>query len=244
MEYKRQLEQPEWLLKREKILNRDSFKCIECLNISYQTTFNSGLIFGNTIEHKSGKSILHNDSFIVKIWDFKTNSIQTAFINSKGFNPDKSYIAFYDFSAKYANIVALKIISDTKVELSPNLIDIIKLGLKGKVTESTFNSVYEPISAKSDWSIVKGLHIHHTYYQTGKLAWQYDEAALQTLCWTCHEKLHAEKTIPIFDSLGNNIGTYTNCKRCYGAGYFPDFHHVYSGICFRCDGKRFEELIS
>lgn len=80
-------------------------------------------------------------------------------------------------------------------------------------------------------------------YQDGKLAWEYDQSKLQTLCWTCHESLHEEETIPVLDINGNLKGSYSNCLRCHGAGYFPEFKHVQSGICFRCSGKRFEELI-
>lgn len=49
--------------------------------------------------------------------------------------------------------------------------------------------------------------------------------------------------IPILDLHGIEIGKYTNCERCAGAGYFPEYDHINSGVCFRCDGNRFEELI-
>ncbi len=242
MQYKVQLEQPEWLTKRKQILNRDSHRCVECSNQSYQQAFSSGLIFNNRQYEKILKSVLHNENFIVNIWDMRENRIQTAFIKRENFNPDKSYVAFYELSGKYANIVGLKNILDERIELSPSILDIVRLGIKGRVTNRTFDSVYEIISPNDTWNYIKGLHVHHTYYQEGKLAWQYDQSALQTLCWVCHEKLHKNKTVPVLDSNGNAIGLYTNCKRCAGAGYFPEFYYVNSGICFRCDGNRFEEL--
>lgn len=37
---------------------------------------------------------------------------------------------------------------------------------------------------------------------------------------------------------------FTPCKRCAGYGYFPEYKHVENGICFRCGGNRYEELIT
>lgn len=90
---------------------------------------------------------------------------------------------------------------------------------------------------------VPGLHVHHQYYQFGKMAWDYPEEALITLCWICHENTHKSASIPILDDKGRNIGKLTPCIRCYSAGYFPEFRHVNSGICFRCKGARYEEFI-
>lgn len=39
----------------------------------------------------------------------------------------------------------------------------------------------------------KNLHVHHTYYQAGKLPWQYPINAYETLCKDCHSKEHDVK---------------------------------------------------
>lgn len=36
----------------------------------------------------------------------------------------------------------------------------------------------------------------------------------------------------------------TPCHRCKGAGFFPEFRHVSNGVCFRCNGSRYEELFN
>lgn len=243
MNYKLQLEQPQWGKKREEILKRDSFKCSECPNISYQNNFNSGLIFSNKIEHGTALSTLHKEQFIVRIWDMKLGKIQTSFIDKNEFNADESYVAFYEINKDFVNTLGLKKILNINLEPNLSMINYLKGGIKSKVTDTTFNLVYERITNLNEWKFIRGLHIHHKYYQEGKLAWEYDINALTTLCWTCHEKLHKNMIIPILDLQGIEIGKYTNCERCAGAGYFPEYDHINSGVCFRCDGNRFEELI-
>ncbi len=93
-----------------------------------------------------------------------------------------------------------------------------------------------------EWIFVNNLHIHHKYYVKGKRPWEYDNDALTTLCWHCHEELHKKVLIPVYS--GEKIfGYVTPCSRCHGAGYFPDYNHVQNGICFRCIGAKYEELI-
>jgi 5-methylcytosine-specific restriction endonuclease McrA len=47
-----------------------------------------------------------------------------------------------------------------------------------------------------DWRICqhcltgKGLQVHHRYYDEGKMAWEYPDLALITLCKKCHEAEH------------------------------------------------------
>jgi 5-methylcytosine-specific restriction endonuclease McrA len=36
----------------------------------------------------------------------------------------------------------------------------------------------------------KNLQVHHLYYLSGKLAWEYPDSALQTLCKGCHAMEH------------------------------------------------------
>ena len=37
------------------------------------------------------------------------------------------------------------------------------------------------------------LHVHHNYYEKGKLPWEYDIKSLKTLCCYCHEMEHVRK---------------------------------------------------
>lgn len=88
------------------------------------------------------------------------------------------------------------------------------------------------------------LQVHHKYYQKGKLPWEYPDEALTALCWECHENLHKNIKVPYLNEAGIEIGTLNPCARCHGAGWFPEFNHIQNGICFRCNGKKYEEFLS
>ena len=96
---------------------------------------------------------------------------------------------------------------------------------------------------KSDRPIY--LHVHHTFYILGKLPWDYDDNTLQTLCNWCHWVFHEKEKVPVYAQTANELKemNYTPCKRCNGAGIFPEYKHVQAGLCFRCRGTRYEELI-
>ena len=95
-----------------------------------------------------------------------------------------------------------------------------------------------------NWSEVKNLHVHHKYYQRSKSPWDYPNEALVTLCWKCHEDIHSKEKTKWLDENGQVLGSLTPCSRCFGAGVFPEFNHVQNGICFRCDGAKYEEFIT
>jgi len=243
MTYQEQLLDTRWLEKRKTIIKRDAWKCQNCANESYKNRFAVGLIFSNNLPHGTSNSVFHKESFIINIWDFKVGKIQTAFIKNPAFSPNESYIAVYKEGYKYAQLLALKNIDNSKIELSKNILDIVKNGIKGKVSQDTYQTIYRTENKLDTWKMVLGLHVHHRYYQNNLLAWQYPDNALITLCWDCHEDLHSNTIVPILDSIGNKVGTMAPCRRCFGAGVFPEFVHVDSGICFRCKGAKYEELI-
>ena len=92
------------------------------------------------------------------------------------------------------------------------------------------------------------LHVHHKYYILGRKPWEYPNDCLITLCSDCHEKLHHDGIvdIPIYtiDSNGRHIKMeYTPCNRCNGLGYIKEYLYYKGGICFRCNGAKYEELI-
>jgi 5-methylcytosine-specific restriction endonuclease McrA len=110
-----------------------------------------------------------------------------------------------------------------------------------RLKKGEINSVEVDIMT-NEWIFVNNLHIHHKYYIKDKLPWEYNTDALQTLCWSCHEELHKNVKIPIY--LNNEVcGYLTPCLRCFGAGQFPEFNYIQSGVCFRCNGAKYEELI-
>ncbi len=246
MTYAELLESDLWKQKRKLVIQRDNFKCTNCQNVEYGKEYKVGLIFSNLINHKAALSTIVKDMWLTHIWNFKDDTVITTFINKTfSFDNSKSYIAYYDEEqgGKYANVIALRMIDNKLIELNDNVLDIIKFGLKGKISEDTLIEVYKPITPFDSWEFAKDLHVHHKYYQTNLLPWDYPDSALTTLCWKCHEKLHNNEKITVLDSKGDEIGEYTYCHRCHGAGVFPEYSHVQSGICFRCHGARYEELI-
>ena len=86
------------------------------------------------------------------------------------------------------------------------------------------------------------LEVHHRYYIRNKYPWEYPDAVLITLCNWCHQELHNTERVPYYDSEGQSLN-YAPCYRCSGRGSFSQYRHVKGGVCFRCKGARFEQLI-
>ena len=88
------------------------------------------------------------------------------------------------------------------------------------------------------------LHVHHKYYILTRYPWDYNDSALITVCSDCHKKIHESQNIPVFkdESLTENL-KYTPCTRCSGQGVLPQYWHVSNGVCFRCGGAKYDELI-
>ncbi len=90
------------------------------------------------------------------------------------------------------------------------------------------------------------LHVHHTLYILEKLPWEYKPEELITLCNWCHWEFHESNIVPVFrtnDDHSLEKLAYVPCSRCHGAGWFPQYKHVDNGICFRCLGARYEQMI-
>lgn len=88
------------------------------------------------------------------------------------------------------------------------------------------------------------LHVHHRYYIFGELPWEYESEALLTVCHDCHVEIHDKEKIPVFvDESRKEKLNLTACTRCNGTGFLEQYLHVQNGICFRCDGRKFEEFI-
>ncbi|MDZ7808793.1 MAG: hypothetical protein U5K71_17040 [Gracilimonas sp.] len=73
---------------------------------------------------------------------------------------------------------------------------------------------------------------------------EYSDDALITVCSECHQKIHEAENIAFYadDSMTEEL-LMMPCYRCNGVGEFPEYKHVQNGICFRCGGAKFEQLI-
>jgi hypothetical protein len=121
----------------------------------------------------------------------------------------------------------------------------------GRTDDEAFDLIYKtyyedaPLltDEKEKWHYLFGLNVHHKYYQEGLYPWEYPDDALVTYCEKCHQNLHETTQIPYKDSQGRTIGQMTVCDRCGGAGELPQYWYVQNGICFKCGGARYLELI-
>lgn len=89
------------------------------------------------------------------------------------------------------------------------------------------------------------LEVHHRYYVYNTSPWNYPDEALITLCKDCHTLIH-ETYSPLIYTVQNDKYVrmnFTPCNKCGGRGYIKEYKHIEGGICFRCRGHRFEELI-
>ena len=90
------------------------------------------------------------------------------------------------------------------------------------------------------------LHVHHKHYIYGLDPWEYKDPELITYCEKCHSIVHNNCHIPVCRLQGNQLVEVqlTACYRCGGAGWFHQYKHVDNGVCFRCHGAKYEELIN
>lgn len=136
---------------------------------------------------------------------------------------------------------------DYKVRMTKYYNENLKLGLDSISTSLNIkidiNDVIKPHPIRVDEHII--LHVHHKFYIYGKLAWEYHDDALITLCNFCHQELHNTNDIPVYsnDEKIEKLNL-TLCQRCNGSGYIDKYHYHMNGICFGCDGYKYLELIN
>lgn len=261
MNYPDQLNTIQWKKKRMEILKRDGFKCQECFNQVIETEYDKGFF---------SSFCLPNSKEAIELENIGTDRFMRAKINEEHTKFLKKSIIIY--SQKIPNwkriVMGMRVldpreqevfkkyeseISELKKKIDPfnseNLLEsVIKntahiLELKNK-RRFDFIELNKKIDTKElEWIFMLGLHVHHKYYIEDYFAWEYPNDALITLCQSCHEKIHENQEIPVYNTEFEFQGYYTYCKRCHGAGVFPEYSHVQNGVCFRCDGMRYEELI-
>lgn len=252
MTYLEQLNSNNWLKKRTIILDRDNYQCQNCNNHEY------------TLHFQQGIGLFNREFGDNRVFQIKDTNI--LIIVPKSISSNNSLYFYYiepEEKFGYSNYVAIREIENLDYQIkrferfklydeyrtkSPAQIQAWKIFFDlDKFSEEELNNRIKNIPSfpkefKFNWLDLKNLHVHHKYYQEGKMAWEYPDEALVTLCWFCHDKLHRNSEISILDEYGNLLDPKQVCFRCHGAGYFPQFAHVENGICFRCDGNRFEVL--
>lgn len=243
---------PRWKSRRKEIIERDGYTCNQCHNKELVANLEVGLFFHT--KFRSGDPII---AMVLSVNSEEFDSLVR--ILDSGSFPEKRCLVYYDLNERLAMAIRMLTPEEEKKLSLPKLLykrpeDILYAQNSQEIindhTTRTINQ-WRKFGAnfKDDdfqnysWLHVLGLHVHHTYYQKGKLPWEYPDSSLQCLCASCHEELHQNQIIPVYDEKMKSVGHYHYCHRCHGAGWFPEYMHVQAGICFRCRGARYEELI-
>ena len=248
LSYQEQLETPMWNSCRERILKRDNNRCRFCgkghsVIVSFEDSiFHLGIDFSKSEIDCSEANILVKG----KIRDILTPL--------KGLKLKKGTIPGSDnFFLLFSNglILYTPWHKNINCEINPNTTSVAKIiSQDGYIANVLFNNkeelndlnLYRVYIRKSPLV----LQVHHKHYMMDKRAWEYEDEDLVTLCQDCHSMLHHLIPVKAYAMVNGQkiVMNYTPCHRCQGTGYFPEYRKVQNGICFRCGGARFEELIS
>lgn len=251
MSYPEQLESKEWKSKRTQILLRDNNTCQFCGRQASEfirsENFNEGRIHNIGIDTNSGtitKDLLEMDS----IKSPKEFTEELMGEDGSGIGCQKNnYILLLTNRMIFVYILNTTI-SNYHQEKGKFKAVRARIHAKHPVyiffkEEKELNSLNLPIYYCQE-DMVK-LNVHHKFYVIGRNAWEYSDDTLVTLCDRCHCNIHKCSDVKVYTTENGKQVTmnYTPCKRCGGVGYFPEYRKVENGICFRCRGNRFEELI-
>jgi 5-methylcytosine-specific restriction endonuclease McrA len=222
------LKLPEWKSKRDEVLNRDRYICQKCNNKKYYDTFLKGIFIDFLNPQVDGTPIfflnVRANYFLTRKTALELNIRQHSVIF---FKEDEGKL--YIYASRGLDQKEIYRLLDWRERNQLSFVDGVKT--------SGAEELPLEIITESTWTFIRDLHVHHTYYQTNLLPWEYPNNTLQTLCWSCHSEVHENTDIPVYDRTKNLIGYFDGCHRCSGAGYIPIYKHVQNGICFGCGGQ-------
>lgn len=216
------LQDKNWLTKRKEILNRDKRICQNCHNDHYYLNSNrSEIIYLECLDNILTMEMNIGDPrFRQGVFKYSVRFLD----EDKTRKNVEFYSIDYKHKTTYLNGYNLFYKESLDNEDGSNL-EILCIN-----NPKDSNDVF----------FCKDLHVHHKYYQKGLLPWEYPNEALTTLCWHCHEKLHENTEVDIYDEKGKLIGSKQSCYKCHGAGFLPEYSYYKNGICFACNGERFK----
>lgn len=215
--YQELLDTPEWRSVRDKIIQRDNNRCTCCYNSKFIPTLT--VVETSIYRQTRNGEYLHYTRF---------NGV-TCCLKSKGSGTELYFVhkdsvphkppGFYDHFLNYVARISLADYKEFLVAKKDN-------------DWSLFNK----------WEEVKGLHDHHSYYKIGLKPWEYPLESLTTLCADCHKEFHKNNLVKILNQDGT-LRTQLKlipCDKCKGTGYLPEYHYYLGGVCFDCNGIRYD----
>jgi hypothetical protein len=238
--YEQLLNTSDWQKFRSEIIKRDNFCCTNCGKTESNSFLNLNISFQTKDRLLDHKTVYSNDSvdFIKNELDIKAisvNKIKNHENRVYGIS-EKGHLFVVGFSDIQNVSKEDLVINHGITEFGNQYYIIYRKGI-----ESIESQFLIPIITENP---VK-LHVHHKYYIINTLPWSYEQDGMITLCNLCHWELHQQTEVPIYARINGELRkmNYTPCFRCSGAGVLPHYKHVEHGICFRCRGRRYEELI-
>lgn len=171
MTYEEKLFDKRWSEKRAVIFKRDNYCCQECKK-------------GDQIKGKTSYPLIHVDRsgellFMRMLGDDRFKYIQYKLTLD---------ISGSDKTIMLHNNHPIAIGKDPDISVYIDEID----GQKRPIT--LFDN------KKTQWIYVRNLHTHHRFYHKGLEPWEYPNSALETLCWSCHERLHENELVPVYEN--------------------------------------------
>lgn len=250
--YKELLLDNRWKAKRLEILQRDKYTCHYCKNEKFITAFSSGKFVFDEASYCSFDT--HNKSWYLGCKRNDAGIGTAAFLMYEDFKKEFPHIGYYlENENGSCTIIALRRIDGCKLignidfdnpsaSEAISKFSVSERGAERKRIEKELSEKIEPWLDHS-WEYVFGQNVHHLCYRLGRVPWEYENNDLVTACPCCHEEIHTKGQVPVYDENGQRLVYYTPCHRCHGVGYFPEYNHIENGICFHCNGARYEELI-
>lgn len=209
MNYNDQLNTEEWKAKREEIILRDNSSCTAC-NVKRNKILNLSKEFGiNSWEEMKSKGYS----------SFPSNNLPKELNILNGSMMSSSHLIGIED----------KIIHGTEFHFAKQWVEGNNFDKKGSFRYIHFD--------KNIQNAIKfDLNVHHKCYIRNKMAWEYNNEDLITLCSTCHKEEHSNTRIPIHNKEGEFEGYAENCPRCFGSGVLEEYYYNQNGVCFKCMG--------
>jgi 5-methylcytosine-specific restriction endonuclease McrA len=199
MTYPEQLKTLDWQKRRREIILRDKCVCQKCFNERI-VTGKSNIIMPDvkwTSEHYVINFKLGTENQI------KFLRTEYSIFNNEFNKDEKRLEMFIDNTALGTKLLAVRrMITDYSKSKS-----ILREKINARKTNSSFTSIYSIKQCEKEleviaiieekekyqpYLIVPGLNVHHKKYLPNRMAWDYTDDYLMTVCRECHEEIHKE----------------------------------------------------
>ena len=210
MNYNEQLQTENWKIKREQIIKRDNSSCTACGVVR-----NKLLGLSRKFEINNYTQIKEKEFFFQKVKGLSNKTLMTV---------KKGFVISCDFIGSEVSLPDLE-----DLNFAAQWLESENPEVSGKYRYVCFHK-------STQIKDMYDLNVHHKHYTIGKMAWQYDNEALITLCASCHKEEHAKNKTPVYNEKGDFQTYAENCSKYLGSGVLSEYNYYMNGICFGCMG--------